>query len=300
VIPVRIVDAHHHLYDLDHIYYPWLSDRVRKVVFGEYAAIRKSYLVKDFLADASAVDLVKSVHIQADCEPHNTLLETEWLQGVADAPGSRGFPHAIIAFADLSSSDAPAVLASLAKFRNVRGIRQMLHHARMSDPTVASVEYMSHPTWLENLDLLPGSNLSFDLHLLPEQMEMASRVVEAHPNVSFILCHAGSPVRREPQDIEQWREGLKGLASHLNVSVKISGLGMYDRKWTVDSIRPFVTDVIDAFGVHRCMFASNFPVDSLMSSYTALWDAFKEITKDLSVADREQLFARNAERIYRI
>lgn len=75
---------------------------------------------------------------------------------------------------------------------------------------------------------------------------------------------------------------------------------MGDRKWTVESIRPFVLDALDAFGVERCMFASNFPVDKLFSSYDDLFDAFKSITCHFSAAKRAALFHDNAARVYRL
>ena len=85
-----------------------------------------------------------------------------------------------------------------------------------------------------------------------------------------------------------------------NVSGKISALGMLDQTWTTDSIRPFVLDMIDILGVDRCMFASNFPVDSLFSDYATVWNAYDEITADFSDEERTKLFHDNAEKYYRI
>ena len=93
---------------------------------------------------------------------------------------------------------------------------------------------------------------------------------------------------------------MRELAAAPNVAVKISGRCMFDRGWNSDSIRPFVEQTIEYFGVDRCMFASNFPVESLMSTYAALWDAFSEITRDYSESERARLFHDNAVRIYRL
>jgi predicted TIM-barrel fold metal-dependent hydrolase len=98
----------------------------------------------------------------------------------------------------------------------------------------------------------------------------------------------------------EWRDGIRQLAQFSNVSVKISGLGMLDRNWTIESFRPYVLEAIDAFGSSRAMFASNFPVDKLYSTYVNLWRAFDMITKDLSTDERRGLFEGNAERIYRL
>ena len=82
--------------------------------------------------------------------------------------------------------------------------------------------------------------------------------------------------------------------------MKISGLGMCDHKWTVDSIRPFVLSMIEIFGPSRCMFGSNFPVDKLYTSFETLFDAFDEITRGFSDSERADMFAGTAERFYRI
>ncbi|MCC8403131.1 amidohydrolase family protein [Paraburkholderia sp. MMS20-SJTN17] len=90
------------------------------------------------------------------------------------------------------------------------------------------------------------------------------------------------------------------MASAPNVSCKISGFGMADWKWTVGSIRPFVLAAIDAFGAERSVFASNFPVDRLFSSYGEVFNAFKAITKDFPPQKRRALIHDDAERIYRL
>jgi predicted TIM-barrel fold metal-dependent hydrolase len=93
---------------------------------------------------------------------------------------------------------------------------------------------------------------------------------------------------------------MRRLADLPQVSVKISGLGMLDWNWTEASIRPFVREAIAVFGVERAMFASNFPVDRLYSSFDALYEAFHSIVSDLPENDRQALFRDNAARVYRL
>ena len=98
----------------------------------------------------------------------------------------------------------------------------------------------------------------------------------------MMLNHAGLPLERDADSIRRWRTGMRTLATQKNVAAKISGLGMFDHQWTVESIRPFVLDTIEIFGTDRCMFASNFPVDRLSSDYDKIWNAFDRITADFS------------------
>lgn len=84
------------------------------------------------------------------------------------------------------------------------------------------------------------------------------------------------------------------------MAIKLSGFGMFNAEWSAKSIRPIVLHIIDHFGPDRCMFGSNFPIDSIMRSYGLVWEAFDRVTADLAPLDRTQLFERTAERIYRI
>jgi predicted TIM-barrel fold metal-dependent hydrolase len=93
---------------------------------------------------------------------------------------------------------------------------------------------------------------------------------------------------------------MRTLAERPNVAAKISGLGMFEPDWTADSIRPLVLDAIEIFGVERCIFASNFPVDKLAGDYDAIWSAFDRITAGFSESERRALFHDNAARLYRL
>jgi predicted TIM-barrel fold metal-dependent hydrolase len=93
---MRIIDAHHHLWDLAANSYPWLKPETRHPA-GDLTPICKSYPLADFLADARSQELAQSVHVQAEIDRADPVRETAWLQGIADDPGSGGFPHGIVA-----------------------------------------------------------------------------------------------------------------------------------------------------------------------------------------------------------
>ena len=97
-----------------------------------------------------------------------------------------------------------------------------------------------------------------------------------------------------------WKRELTSLAEAPNVVIKISGLGMGDHDWTVDSFRPWVLTCIETFGVERSFFGTNWPVDRLYSSYGDVLDAYEEIIKGFSRDEQVALFSGNAERIFRV
>jgi predicted TIM-barrel fold metal-dependent hydrolase len=294
-----IVDCHHHLWNLSENYYPWLTDRVTTRVCGEYSAIRRDYLIEDFLNDIGELRLAGSVHVEAVMDRSDPVRETRWLQAIADSPKSQGIPQGIVAYCDLSASNALGVIEAHCASANVRGIRQPLHES-MVDPANPRPPLYEDRLWNENFRLLQEHNLSFDLQVYHSQMKAAASLVGKFPETSFVLCHTGLPAECSAEYIGCWRAGMTALAALPNLVVKISGFGMFDRHWTMESIRPFVLDTIERFGPERCLFASNFPVDSMASNYNRLWKAFSDITIGFSDDERRAMFSGNAQRAYRL
>ncbi len=182
---MKIIDAHHHLWDLDRLRYPWLLEPVDHVV-GDYSAIQRSYRVADFLKDARNQELVKSVHVQAEID-HGLapVEETDWLQSVADAPGSRGFPHGIVAYADLADHGVNEVLTRHCAHANMRGVRQMLNYGPEARHRFIDRDgVMGDRRWRAGLALLNEFGLTFDLQIWPWQMEDAARLARSPPGIA--------------------------------------------------------------------------------------------------------------------
>jgi len=292
-----IIDPHFHIWDLDKHYYPWLSDGVKPSAFGDYGAINKTYLIQDFLADAKNQNLVKAVHLDVGYDPRDPAGETRWLQQVADV---HGFPHGIVGYADLCKADVGDLLDEHMSYANFRGIRQsMNYHPDAAKTYLPEPEISRTRQWRRGFTELARRGLSFDLQIYYWQMEEFLELARAFPDVQIILNHTGMQIDGIDH-FEPWRSNLRLLAQAPNIACKISGLGMGDWTWTTQSIRPYVEEAIAAFGIERCMFASNFPVDKLFGSYDKVMDAFKSITAAYSVSEIRALFHDNAARFYRL
>ncbi len=303
---MKIIDTHHHLWDLEHNSYPWLKRDVGHFA-GDYSKIRRSYLIANFQADAASLpkgwELVKSVHVQAEWDHDaDPVGETVWLQRVADSTGAKGMPNGIVAFADLADPRVEDTLARHAQHKNWRGIRHMLNHSRDNARLnfTPRGDLMADKQWRAGYRLLSRFDGSFDMQLWPWQLEAAARLTGDIPDVRVVLNHTGLPYARDAAALRQWREGMTALAARPQVACKISALGMAHRGWTTEFIRPLVEETIAIFGAARCMFASNFPVDSLTSSYAQVWHAYDDITSKLPASDRQKLFHDNAVKYYRL
>lgn len=300
------VDAHHHLWDLQANHYPWLMPGEGPPPFPNFPLLCRNYLVEDFRADGARQTIVKSVHVQAEHDESDPVRETAWLQGVADAPGSGGFPHAIVAFADLAEPGVEAILEGHRRHRNTRGIRQMLNF----DPRPAEGpsrhaldkrrDLLADAGFLARFSLLRKYDLSFDMQLFPWQAGAAAKLVAAHPDTQFIVNHTLMPFDRSETGLAVWRQGLAILAAFEHVAIKISGLGMSATGWDTETSRRLARETIEIFGPGRCLFGSNFPVDRLMIDYDTPWQVFREVVAAYSEDEQRALLQGNAERVYRI
>ena len=292
-----IVDAHHHLWDLEACHYPWLMARGVQRFFGDPTEIQRNYLVDELRRDAADYELLGSVHVQVGVAEGDDLAETAWLESTANAAG---LPSAIVAYCDLTRPDAARRLEQHLAHTHVRGIRQIVGRSAEEDAATGSDRLLDDPVWLENLGLLPELGLSFDLQLIPSQAVRAAEVLARVPDLKVALCHCGSPGDQHVQNRKTWAEGISLLASLPNVACKLSGFGMFNHKWTLESIRPLVETCIEAFGPARAMFGSNFPVDKLYRSYNELWRAYEDIVIGFTASDQERLFAATARQFYRL
>jgi predicted TIM-barrel fold metal-dependent hydrolase len=203
-----------------------------------------------------------------------------------------------VAQAWLDRDDAIPVLEQLAGFDFVRGVRQKPR--ANPTPQDAAPGGMTDAAWREGYAVLGKLGLRYDLQAPWWHLHEAADVARAFPDTQIILDHTGLPAGRSPDAVAAWASAMAVLAACPNAAVKISGLGQPGKPWTAASNRQVVLTTIDLFGPERCMFASNFPVDSLCGSFDDIFDGFDIITRDFSDAERQQMFAGNAVRIYGI
>ena len=295
----QIVDAHHHLWNLKKIHYPWLMERGVVRFFGDPTPIQHDYLVGDYLDDVGDLPVTSSVHIQVGADSSDSIAETRWLQSEAlRAP--LGIPNAVVAFCDLADEDTDKVLDAQAEFGSLRGIRQIVGRSPAEDAKSGSGALLDNSVWTENLARLPSRHLSFDLQLIPAQLPTVTKVLGRIPDLRVALCHCGSPHDQSQDGLANWRKELARLAELPNVYCKLSGFCMFEQSWDAERVRRTALTAIDIFGVDRCMFGSNFPVEKLYVSYKTLYSSYLDIAAEFSESEQHDLLADTARRFYRI
>ena len=286
----EFVDAHVHFYDMGHpelFYAHWQPDEDHPVLGAQTRKLAaRNWLAEDFIAVSRDSKVTKAVHVQAAIGSPDPVTETEWLQEAADRTG---FPHAIVAYADLRDPGIEAVLERHCEFPNMKGVRDFSYG-----------DYLVEPDFHRGYALMEKYDLVASIAAQWQDMEKVRDLAARFPNTVIVIDHAGGPMERTPEYFNNWKQGMQTAAQAENIICKISGLGMGDHNWTVDSIRPYVLHCIETFGVERSLFATNWPVDSLWSDYDTIVNAYDEITRDFTEDERRAIFSSNTERLYRI
>jgi len=292
---VKIIDAHQHFWNLDQNYLPWLRDEPPITFrYGDYSSLKRNYLPADYGADSSGFEIAGTVFVETEWDPRDPAGEVAWVEALA---ADEALPTVMVAQAWLDRGDVEEVLAAHAMSPIVRGIRHKPRSVARPDLVEpAAPGSMGDPAWRRGFAMLAPNGLSFDLQTPWWHLPEARRLADDFPSTQIILNHTGLPADRSTAGLEGWRAAMRLLSGAPNVAVKISGLGQAGRPWSVASNRAIVRDTIELFGPERGMFASNFPVDSLVASFGTIFSGFAEITSDLPAPAREALVQGNAMR----
>jgi predicted TIM-barrel fold metal-dependent hydrolase len=291
-----IVDAHHHFWDPQVNHHPWLAADVSIAFrYGDYSAIKRRYLPPEYFADVGEHKVVQTVYVETEWDPTDPIGETCFVEQLAER---YEVPNAIVAQAWLDHPDALNVLGTQAGFKRVRSVRHKPGGPTSPEEVGSQLSLMSDECWRRSFAALHGLGLHFDLQTPWWNLPEAEQLARDFPATTIILNHAGLPSDRSAEGLAGWHAAMSRLAEHANVVVKISGLGQPNKRWCVEDNAWIVREIIAMFGAGRAMFASNFPVDSLCGSFDDIYSGFKQIVRDLPLADQQQLFYSNAQRIY--
>ncbi|MBW4709746.1 amidohydrolase family protein [Roseobacter sp. YSTF-M11] len=292
---MRLIDAHHHFWDPDRNYHPWLRDApMIPFRYGDYSAIRGRFMAAEYDAAAGGWDVVASVTMEGEWDPADPTGEALWMQGVADATGR---PAAHVAQAWLDRDDLSAVLDAIAPLPIVKSVR---HKPRANAAPGGAPGGMNDAAYRRGFKKLAKAGLMFDLQAPWWHLSEVPALADLAPEVPIILNHTGLPSDRSAEGLAGWRAAMEAIARLPQVVVKISGLGLPDRPWCLEDNREIIRRTIDIFGPDRAMFASNFPVDGLCGSFDTIFSGFDIATQDYGEPARDALFFGTAARIYGI
>ncbi|MHB8438655.1 MAG: amidohydrolase family protein [Acidimicrobiales bacterium] len=284
-IPARVVDAHVHLWDPARSdWYPYLS-RPQAHGSGDGSRMNRRFDAEIYRSESSKWNVEKIVNVAAATGPHS-VDETIHLDRLADSTGQ---PAAIVGGlppADTVKQSIEMLDLQMAATR-FRGVRPM---GGLDTPLPESAV----------LRALQERNLLFELMAHPDHLRQAAAQLQDFGELTVVVEHTGWPRSNTADERALWEAGIDALAAvGDNVLCKLSGLTMPFGSMSVEVLAPWLEYALAAFGIDRCMFASNFPVDSMAGTFDELYETFSAVTAGVDAESRDKLFAANAERVYR-
>ena len=315
-----IIDPHHHFWDQAHRGH-YLLPQLLSDIGGGHNIVSTVFLE------------CRAMYRKEGPREMAALGEVEFVNGIAAMSASGGYgscrvAEGIIGGGDLTFGAAKVRALLEAEIAAAGGRLRGLRHGVAMDEHKAVADYASRKvpmhlvmdkTFREGFAQLAPLNLSFESWQYHPQLPDAIDLARAFPSTTIILNHVGGilgvgPYNGHRQEIlAGWRKDINELAKCPNVYCKIGGIGMvsfgfdfHERDVPPSSEdlaaawRIYVEPCIEAFGVNRCMFESNFPPDKQSCGYTELWNAFKRITASASASEKTALYSGTAAKVYRL
>ena len=313
-----IIDPHHHFWDTPQ---------------------RGRYLLPELLADLSGGhNIVSTVFLECRAMYRTSgpremaaLGEVEFVNGIAAMSASGNYGHCRVAEGIVGGGDLTVgarvrelleaeIAAAGGRLRGIRhGVAWDGHERSGNTPPAPSPEPGFGPQIPRRNGPTRAAGMSFESWQYHPQLPDAIDLARAFPDTTIILNHVGGVLGvgpysgHRPEILAGWRKDIAELAKCPNVNMKLGGIGMvsfgfdfHERNVPPSSEdlaaawRQYIEPCIEAFGVNRCMFESNFPPDKQSCGYTELWNAFKRITASASAAEKKALYSGTAARVYRL
>ncbi len=289
-----VIDAHHHLLNLDLLEYPWIRTRspAMAALLDNYFVIAHNYRIDEYRRD---VGEVPAISVACEFGAADSVAEATWVQRCAEVSG---FPNAFIASVDLTSPALPDTLARYRDLPVVRALRQPLYWAEEPSRRLgARPDYLTDPVWWKGFERVAEEGLVWDLLVYGEQLPETHELIRAFPETRIVLEATGWPLDQSEEGFARWADRLRAVSQFPNVTLKLQGLALIFGT-SEDTLHPWVATALEIFKPNRCMFATHFPVDRLLWSFEDLVGTLSRILRDLSAEDQRGFFSGCAEREY--
>ena len=273
----QVIDAHHHLWRYTPEEYGWIDDSMRR--------IRHDFLPADLTAEMTSAGVDGAVAVQA----RQTLQETGWLLDLADkCDAIRG----VVGWAPIASAEFPREIDQFAGRTKLKGLR----HVIQGEP---DDNYILREDFNRGIRALLGTGLAYDILIFERHLLQTVEFVDRHPNQTFVLDHIAKP-KIAANELEPWAGCIRELAKRENICCKVSGMvteAKWDR-WSLETLRPYLDLVVEAFGPARLMAGSDWPVCLVATEYAQWWNLLRAYFAGFSEGEQSRIFGGTATKIY--
>lgn len=271
------IDAHQHFWHVARRDYAWLTQDAFPELYRDFDS-------RDLAPLIAACGVDETVLVQGA----ETESETEFLLGIADATP---FVAGVVGWADLLAADAAARVERLAGRSKLVALRPMLE-------ILADDEWILDPGLASGIRAMVAHGLRFDALIRPRHLPVLNRFLASHPDLRVVIDHAAKPdIAGGGFDV--WSREIREVAAGTNAFVKLSGLATEAAPgWDAQALKPYVEVLFDAFGPHRIMWGSDWPVLNVAGDYEGWHAVAQTLVADLPADDRDWIFGRSAAGFY--
>jgi L-fuconolactonase len=273
------IDAHQHFWRYRAETHGWISDSM--------AGLRRDFLPADLEPLLRGQGFTGCIAVQAA----QSLDETRFLLELATR---HSFVRGVVGWVDLLSPDLDRQLEHFCLDPRFRGVR----HVAQDEP---DDRWLARPDVVRGIGSLRRFGLTYDILVYARQLPAAVELVRHLPDQPFVLDHVGKPQIRDGR-LEAWRNDLRALAAHANVSCKLSGLVTEAdwQTWTTEGLRPYLETALECFGPERLMIGSDWPVCLLAGDYGRVVSVATDFVASLTADEQAAVRGANALRFYGI
>ncbi len=275
---IGCIDSHQHFWHYEPVKHSWIDD--------EMALIRKDFLPQDLAPILKSNGVVGTVAVQAD----QTDQETDFLLGLA---AQYDLIKGVVGWVDLRAENISDKLASYIPFNALKGFRHVLQG---EEP-----DFMLQPDFLRGIAALKEYNYTYDILIFPKHLEAALELVKQFPDQPFVIDHIAKPYIKAGL-IDEWAKGMVALSKYENVSCKVSGMVTEAdyKHWQPSNFIPYLDVVVEAFGMKRLMYGSDWPVCQVAASYGQMIGIVEYYFASFSLDEKNQFFNQNASNFYNL
>ncbi|MBK66149.1 MAG: amidohydrolase [Chloroflexi bacterium] len=274
---MKILDTHHHLWNLSLRKYDWINDLPKE----EANAINKNFLINDLNIVANNNNLDGTICVQA----HQSEDEAFWLLEIAK---NSELIKGVVCWVDLKSPSLESSLDNYLLNEKFVGIRHVWHDEKEED-------WIMDPKVISGLKILSDREINFDFLVRPNHLKYIFEVYEKVPSLKGVIDHIAKPFIKN-NIFEPWAAEMSELSKIDNLYCKISGIvEEMDDSQELSIINNYTNHIIDNFGFNKIMYGSNWPVCLTKKSYSEVLEIAKDVIPSSAY---ENFFYSNGEEFY--
>ena len=278
---MKVIDSHQHFWDPSRGDYHWMPK--------DNPILNRKYEVKDLSEASGSIDLHKTILVQ----PAANKAETEYMLHIAE---SSDLVCGVVGWVNFEDKNQLNQLRIFSKHPKFIGVRPM-------------IQDIPDENWVlnKNFDIFFKSiidlDLSFDALGFPIHLENFYIIASKYPKLRFVIDHLMKPkiYNNKQEEFIHWKKGMSKLSRLDNVYCKFSGMVTEAcENWDEQDLKPYSDEILNLFTDKKIMWGSDWPVCNLRTNYLGWYNAAINLTNELSLAEKQNIFYNNSINFYKL